>query len=144
MEEEIMKLIKRIDDIGGYLKGWESGWIRSEVEKSAYERLKKLETGEYVKVGVNKYRVEEFPKIPKFEVSREVEEAAIEKVRKYRESRDNNKVKDSLNRVREAAMRIEKYWPESCGVLMPALIDAARAGATTGEMHRILRNVFGY
>jgi methylmalonyl-CoA mutase N-terminal domain/subunit len=144
MEKEIMGLLKRIEDMGGYLKCWESGWIRSEVERSAYERLKRLESGEEVKVGVNRYRVEEFPKIPKFEVSREVEKAAIERVRRYRKERDGDRVKDALNSVRDAAFRIEKEWPESCGVLMPALIDAARAGATTGEIHRILREVFGY
>jgi methylmalonyl-CoA mutase N-terminal domain/subunit len=144
MEGEILKLLKRIEDMGGYLKCWESGWVRSEVERSAYERLKRLESGEGVKVGVNRYRVEEFPKIPKFEVSKEVEESAIERVRRYRGERDVDRVKDALNRVRDAAFRIEKEWPESCGVLMPALIDAARAGATTGEMHRILREVFGY
>ena len=144
MEEEIEGLLRMMEEMGGYLRCWESGWIRGEVEKSAYERLKGLEKGERVKVGVNKYRIEDFPRIPKFEVSREVERAAVERVRRYREERDGKKVKEALGRLRDAALRIEKEWPESCGVLMPALIEAARAGATTGEMHRILREVFGY
>ncbi|MDY6861501.1 MAG: acyl-CoA mutase large subunit family protein, partial [Thermodesulfobacteriota bacterium] len=46
MEEEILKLLKKMDDLGGYIKCWESGWIRGEVHKSAMERLGKLESGE--------------------------------------------------------------------------------------------------
>lgn len=144
MEEEINKVLKRMEDLGGYMKCWETGWIRGEVEKAAYDRFKRLENGEDVKVGVNKYRVEEIPKVKAFRVSPEIEEAAIEKVKKYRQERDNAKTRAALDRVREAAIKIDKEWPRSCGCLMPALIEAAKARATTGEMHRVMREVFGY
>ncbi len=144
MEEETNKLLKEIEDRGGYLKCWESGWLRGEVEKSAYERLQGLQSGKKVKVGVNKYRAEEAPKVKAFRPPREVEQKAIEKVKRYRQKRDNRKTEEALARVREAAISVDRDWPKSCGVLMPALVEAARSGATTGEMHRILREVFGY
>ena len=144
MEEEINKVLKRMEELGGFMKCWETGWIRGEVEKAAYDRFKRLENGEDVKVGMNKYRVEETPQVEAFRVSPEIEAAAVAKVKKYRQARDNAKTRAALEKVREAALRIEKEWPRSCGCLMPALIEAARAGATTGEMHRVMREVFGF
>jgi len=144
MEEEIVKLMGKIENMGGYLKCVESGWLRAEIEKSAYERFQRLDRGEDVKVGVNKYKVEEVSEAKAFRPRPEAEIKAVERIKKYREKRDNVKTEASLVRVREAAIKIDKKWPESCGVLMPALIEAARAGATLGEMHRILREVFGW
>ena len=144
MEEEINKVLKRMEELGGFMKCWETGWIRGEVERAAYDRFKRLEKGEDVKVGMNKYRVEETPQVEAFRVSPEIEDAAVAKVKKYRQERDNAKTRAALEKVREAALRIEKEWPRSCGCLMPALIEAARAGATTGEMHRVMREVFGF
>ena len=145
MEEEINKLMKRIEDMGGFMRCWETGWLRGELEKSAYERFKRLESAEEVKVGMNKYKVEESDaQIKAFRPSPQSEEVAIARVKKYRKERDNAKTEAALKKVREAAISMDKDWPQSCGSLMPALIEAARARATTGEMHRVLREVFGF
>ncbi|MDY6862049.1 MAG: methylmalonyl-CoA mutase family protein [Thermodesulfobacteriota bacterium] len=144
MEEEITGLIKKMDDIGGYMKCWESGWIRSEVENSAYRRLKGIEKGTITKVGMNKYRIEDSPGLKVFRPPQDTGERAVERVRRYREERNHEGTKVALEKVKEAALQIEENWPDSCGRLMPALIEAARAGATLGEMHCILREVFGY
>ena len=144
MEEEINKILAHIEEQGGFLKAWESGWLRGESEKGAYARLRKLDKGEKIKIGMNKYRIEETSEISAFRPSLEAEKIAIERVQKYRQERDNSKTEVALSELRKAAIRIEKEWPQSCGVLMPALIEAARARATLGEMHRVLREVFGY
>ena len=144
MEEEIMGLMKKMEDLGGYMKCWQTGWIRQQVEKSANERLKKLNEGKEAKIGVNKYRIEEVPKMTAFRVPPEVELKAIERVKKYRQGRDNSRVESALAKVKEAAIAIDRDWPRSCGVLMPALIEAARCEATAGEMHCILRDIFGF
>jgi len=144
MEEEVVKIHKKIEGMGGYLKCWESGWLRAELEKSAYERFERLRQGKDAKVGVNKYRMEEVSKFQAFRRPPEAEEIAIERIRKYRKKRDNQKTEAALAGVREAAIRINEDWPGSCGVLMRALIEAARAKATLGEMHKVLREVFGY
>ncbi|MDY6862295.1 MAG: methylmalonyl-CoA mutase family protein, partial [Thermodesulfobacteriota bacterium] len=97
-----------------------------------------------VKVGMNKYRMEDIPRVNVYRRPPEAEDAAIKGVKTYKNNRDNKKTEDALKNVREAAEGIDKEWPKSCGLLMPALVDAARKGATVGEMHHILRDVFGY
>ncbi|MDY6862047.1 MAG: methylmalonyl-CoA mutase family protein [Thermodesulfobacteriota bacterium] len=144
MEEGIMNVLKKMEDLGGYMKCWESGWIRREVANSAYRRLKGLEEGKEVKVGMNKYKMEESPEITVFRPPKDAEDRAVQRIKKYREGRDREKIKIELEKVKNAALQIEHGWPDSCGRLMPALIEAARAGATLGEMHLILREVFGY
>ena len=144
MEEEVKKLLHRIEDMGGYLKCWESGWLRGQVEAKAAERFRKLQTGESVKIGVNKYQVEQTSKAKAYRRPLEAEEEAIRRIKQYRAKRNESKVQAALKKVGEAAIRIDKEWPSSCGVLMPALVEAARAGATLGEMHRILREIFGF
>jgi methylmalonyl-CoA mutase N-terminal domain/subunit len=144
MEEEINKILMHIEEQGGFLRAWQSGWLRGESERGAYERLRKLDKGEKIKIGVNKYRMEEVTTVPAFRPSPDAEKIAIERVQRYRRERDNDKTRVALSELRKAAVSIEKEWPQSCGVLMPALIEAARARATLGEMHRVLREVFGY
>jgi methylmalonyl-CoA mutase N-terminal domain/subunit len=145
MEEEILKVMKKMEDLGGYMKCWESGWMRAQVERSCNERLRAIDKGEWVKVGMNKYRVEDispFAALPRPEAKWEIQ--AIERVKRYRANRDQEKTDKGLAELREAAVRIDKYWPESCGELFNACVEAARARATAGEMHAVLREVFGY
>jgi len=144
MEEEIYNILGQIEKLGGYLKCWESGWLRREVEREGARRFRRLQTGQKVKVGVNKNQVEREPKVKSYRRPPEAEEKAIRNVKAYRQNRDNTKVETALEKVKDAASRIDGEWPGSCGELMPTLVEAARAGATNGEMHRILRDVFGY
>jgi methylmalonyl-CoA mutase N-terminal domain/subunit len=144
MEEEITNLLSRIEENGGFLKSCESGWVRREIAKSANERQEKIKQGEKVIIGVNKYRIEQRAKIKGFRVPLEVEEKIIEQLRAYKKDRDHKQIKTALEQLRTAAEKIETNWPDSCGILMPALIETSRAGCTLGEMHRVLREVFGY
>ena len=144
IEKEVNDLLAEIDEKGGFLKCWESGWIRREIEESSNKRQEKIQNGEKVIVGVNKYEVEDKTKIPPFRVSLDIEKGAIEKVKKHKENRDNLKTERALAGVREAAQKMDKEWPESCGLLTPAMVEAAGAGATMGEMHGVLRDVFGW
>ena len=145
IEEEVYKTLKRIDDLGGYYKAWESGWMRGEVERACNERMRKIDTGEMVKVGLNKYRTEDVSSYQAF--SRPSEESVrriIERVWKYRADRDQEKTMKALAKVREACLKIENSWPESCGELHGACIEAARARATAGEVGKVFREVFGF
>ncbi len=145
MEKEILKIMDEMDKRGGYLKCWESGWIRGQVQDAAFKRFKKLESGEAIKIGVNKYRIEETdPEANIYRRPIEVEEKAIERVRRYKANRNQEKVKAALEQVRIAAIKVDKEWPGSGGVLMPALVEAASAGATAGEMSKIMQENLGY
>jgi methylmalonyl-CoA mutase N-terminal domain/subunit len=144
-EEEAYKLIQKVDEIG-YLKYWEEGWFRRELAKSANERQRKIEKGEKIIVGVNKYRLprEEEPELRMFKIDPKVDEEAIARVKKFRAERDSEKAARALAEMRVAAQRLNDGWPSSCGCLMPAMIDAFRADATLGEVNQVLREVFGY
>ena len=145
MEEEIRKHLKGIDDRGGFIKCYESGWLRAEVARQAYERMKAITSGEAVRVGSNKYRVED--KSPPMTIIRrpmELEDKIIAKVKRFKQERNSEKTKASLLKLREICLEIENNWPASAGTLMPGIIEAVRADATLGECCRVFREVFGY
>jgi len=144
IEEEARALLEKIDRRGGYIKCWEDGWFRRLLAEEARKTQASIDKGEKVVVGVNKY--EEEKEIPNamFRINPESERKAIERVKEFRAQRDDKKLEKALSKVREAAIKIKEEWPESCGSLMPILIDAFRAQATIGETHGILKEVWGY
>ncbi len=143
IEEEAWKLIGEIEELGGYLRAWESGWIRAQIEKSANEWHESFRRGDRIKVGVNKYCIEEPQKIRVFEVDPRVEQEAIERVTKFKASRDSAKTQHALAHLKKTTESFVAEWPGSCGTLMPAIFDAVRANATLGEIQGVLKEVCG-
>ena len=94
-------------------------------------------------IGVEGVVVEPLPNAM-FRVDPELERKAIKKIRAFRAQRDDEKLEKALLRVKKAAIKMNDEWPESCGALMPVLIEAFKAQATIGETHRILKEVWGY
>jgi len=141
--QESKALMKKMDDLGGYYKCWESGFIKGEMQKNANKRFMQLQNCEKVKVGTTIYQVEDIPEYEPFRVPEGVEEKAVERIKKYRERRDPAKAGTALAGVRRACERMDREWPDSCGCLMEALIEGARSGLTLGEMNGIMREVFG-
>jgi methylmalonyl-CoA mutase N-terminal domain/subunit len=144
IEEGAKDILKKIDELGGYLACWESGWLRNQVEIEAAKRFQGLQNGSKVKIGVTKYRVEEEPMANAYRRPPEAEERAVRRIKEYREERDQKKCAAALENLQKAAIAFDKEWPHSKGVLMSALLEAARCRATHGEMCRILQEVFGY
>ncbi len=147
IEEDVSKYLGVMESMGGFLKCWETGWIRAELEKNTNERQRKIDRGDIVVVGQNKYRIpdEQQPEFTLFPAwDPKIEEEVIARVRKYRAERDQEAVRAALSRVQQAAEAVAQDWPQSCGVLMPAIIAAFRDYATVGEVQRILHQVFGY
>ncbi|MEM0351025.1 MAG: methylmalonyl-CoA mutase family protein [Archaeoglobaceae archaeon] len=135
IEEEAMKYIEKIDEMGGMIKAIESGFVQREIQKSAYEKQKAIESGELTVVGVNKYQIEEEIQIELLRVPKEVVEKQITRLRKFRENRDKGDVDRALERLKKAA--------EGDANLMPYVIDCVKAKATLGEIADALREVFG-
>ena len=119
LEEEATKLIERIDDMG-YIKAWETGWIRKELERTAYEKAQRIDKGEDIIVGVNKYKIDEEQRVSLFKHDPKAEEIAIERVRRFREERDNTRTEDTLAKLRQVAQRVNVEWPRG-GDLMPVV-----------------------
>jgi len=135
IEEEAFSLIKKIDDMGGVISAIEAGFIQRQIEDSAYEYQKQIETKERIVVGVNEFQSKESVKVPILKIDKEVERRQIERVKKVREERDNSKVEASLKRLKDAAKGDEN--------LMDPILEAVKEYATIGEICDVLREVFG-
>jgi len=136
MEEEVWKIIDRIERMGGMLRAIEMGWPQAEIARSAYEYQLKIEKGEIPIIGINIFREEEIPKIKILKVDPNVRNRVIERLKKLRSSRDEAKVKRALSEVEKVAVKDEEN-------LVLAIIEAIRSKATLGEVSNSLRNVWG-
>lgn len=136
VEAEAIKCIQQVDDLGGYVAAIEKGYIQADIAAAAMRYQKELENGERVMVGVNKYASDTTTEVCTFDYNPRVREIAIERLKALRQRRDNRRVQDSLQAVKTAAATENE-------LVLPYLIDAARADATLGEMMGALREVFG-
>ena len=135
LENRILDYISEIDKMGGALKAIENGYIQREIARSAYDYQKAVDSGEQVVVGVNKFMTGE-ERIPEtLEIGVETERKQVERLKKLREERDNQRVSQMLGRVRSVAKSDEN--------IMPVMIDAVKAYATVGEISDALRESFG-
>ena len=135
LEEEAFEIIREVDDRGGMRKSIEEQWVQRQIQDVAFERQREQEEEERVIVGVNKYQVDEEQEVDIEEVSAEEERRQKENVAALRERRDDADVEERLEALREAASGDEN--------LMPYIIDAVKAYATTGEVCDAMRDVFG-
>jgi methylmalonyl-CoA mutase N-terminal domain/subunit len=141
MEEEAYKYFDKILDLGngsfldGVLKGIEIGYFKKEISDAAYEFQKRVESGEFIWVGVNAYKEDVPLEVPKFYVDPKIEEEQKEFLRKVKESRDNESVRLALQRLIEAAKENKN--------LVPYVLDAVKAYATEGEIMDALKKVYG-
>lgn len=135
MEEECYKYWDRIEQLGGVIPAIEKGFFQREIAQSAYRYQKEVEEGRRTIVGVNKYVMDEPIEIPILKVNEEGERIQVERLRKLRKERNNQKVERNLERLRKAAMGNEN--------LMPYILDCVHSYATLGETCQVLRDVFG-
>jgi methylmalonyl-CoA mutase N-terminal domain/subunit len=143
VEEEATKLIQRIEE-RGYVNCWKDGWIRRELERSAFEWRQKIETKEKIKVGMNKYQVKEEMEVNLHSPDLKAEAIMVERVKKFRKERDSKKTEAALAELRKVAVDVRDNWPKASGELMPCLVEAVRVYATLGESMGVLKEVFGW
>lgn len=135
MEEEVGKIIEKIDSLGGAVKAIERGYMQQEIARSAYQYQQDLEGGKRIVVGVNKFVDEEEPVEGGMAFDPTVEERHLASVAKIKKERDNQKVQAALDQIRKAAEGTEN--------LMGPVIEAVKLQATMGEICQVLREVFG-
>ncbi len=135
IEAEAQAMLQRIEDMGGVLRAIEDGFIQREIQQSAYEYQKKIESGEQVVVGVNRYVSEAAPSPPILRIDPEIEREQIDRLRKLRAKRDAARVTVCLKKVESVARENHN--------VMPAILQAVKAYATVGEISDALRRVFG-
>ena len=143
LQSRAESLLAQVDEMG-FARAWETGWFRTEVEKTATEHQHKVESREKIVVGVNQYIIdEEKGKIRATPVNPQAEEIAIKRVKEFKANRDNKKTQDQIKRLEQTASDIKDKWPTG-GDLIPAILEAAKADATMGEMTQVIKNVFGF
>ncbi|MFP4629800.1 MAG: methylmalonyl-CoA mutase [Desulfohalobiaceae bacterium] len=135
VESEAWELMQKIEDMGGVIPAIEQGFVQRQIEDSAYEYQKKVESGERIVVGSNKFQSKEDVKVPLLRIDPEVERQQKQRVQDVRANRNQQAVEASLNALQEAA--------KSGSNLMPPIMDAVREYATIGEICDVLRGVFG-
>jgi len=135
MEEEAMKYIAKIDELGGIIRAIELGYPQQEIANAAYTYQKQLEQKEKVVVGVNKYQMEEKKEIEYLKINPEMERRQIARLQETRRLRNNERMQACLADLRKAAQGTEN--------LMPYILGAVKEYATLQEICDVFREVFG-
>ncbi len=136
MEKRIVEEMRKVDEMGGIVKAISEGYVQREVARQAYLYEKGLQDGTIVKVGVNKYRMEEEQRdVQLHEYKPEQAEEQIRRLNQVRAERDGAAVSQALEKLRRAAEGREN--------LMPYMLEAVRTYATVGEITQVLKDVFG-
>jgi methylmalonyl-CoA mutase N-terminal domain/subunit len=135
VEAGARELMARIEDMGGAVAAIEKGFQKSEIERSAYDVSKGIDSGERVVVGVNRYISAQEERYDPLRVDPSIEQDQRERLRVLREKRDSGAVERALADLRKAA-------EGSDNVLYP-MREALKELATVGEVCGALRDVWG-
>jgi methylmalonyl-CoA mutase N-terminal domain/subunit len=128
-------ILVEVDEVGGAVAAIEAGLPQRRIEDSAYLAARRLEAGDDVIVGVNRYQMAEDDPIPVAEVDPASEAGQVERLAVLRDDRDASEVQRTLAAVGTAARGADN--------LLPPMKAALAAEATLGEVSDVLRDVFG-
>ncbi|KPP75034.1 methylmalonyl-CoA mutase, mitochondrial-like [Scleropages formosus] len=132
-----LKFINEIEEMGGMARAVAEGIPKLRIEECAARRQARIDSGSEVIVGVNKYRLEKEESVEVLAIDNtSVRNKQIEKLKKVRESRDNEAVKRCLGAIEECART-------GSGNLLALAVDAARARCSVGEITDAMKSVFG-
>ena len=135
--KEARILIEEVEEMGGMTKAVESGMPKLRIEQAAAERQARIDRGEEVIVGVNKYQQAEESPVDILNIDNSaVRESQVERLQALRDNRDNNACQQALDALTAAAESGE-------GNLLELAVDAARARATVGEISFALEKIWG-
>ena len=129
------KKIEEIEAKGGALDCVKAGVQQRMIHESAWKNLNSIENGDMGVVGVNIHNDDEEVYDSGLKIDSENTKRCIERLQTHKDCRDETKVKSTLKQLRESCI-------DGTNVMEP-LIDAAKAGATIGEMNAVMRDVFG-
>ncbi|MGH3925844.1 MAG: methylmalonyl-CoA mutase family protein, partial [Pseudonocardiaceae bacterium] len=135
VEAAAVELIEQVDELGGAVHAIEQGFQKSEIERTAYDTAKEIDSGERVVVGLNRYRLDVEDPYQPLRVDPTIEDTARERLATLRSSRSASDVERALDDLRKAA-------EGSNNVLYP-MKQALAASATVGEVCHALRDVWG-
>ena len=137
MANKARELMAEIDELGGMAKAIESGIPKLRIEEAAAKKQARIDRGEDVIVGVNKFQIDQQDEVDILEIDNEqVRDAQLARLATIRESRDDSRVSVALSALTAAA-------ESGQGNLLSLAIEATRARATVGEISDTLEQVYG-
>jgi methylmalonyl-CoA mutase len=137
MADKAWEIIEEVETLGGMTKAVQSGWAKLRIEACAAEKQARIDRGEDVIVGVNKYKLAEEDPIPIREIDNTaVREAQLKRLKEVKAKRDPKAVAAALAALTEAAQ-------SGNGNLLDLSIKASRARATVGEVSDALEKAWG-
>ena len=137
IEKDVEEEMARIDAMGGMMKGIKEGYIQKDIANKAYEEARKIQTGEKVVVGLNKFVLEgeTGQEVDIRETDYGVRERQVKRIQEVKKERNNKQVELLLGEIRRVAA--------TSGNLMGPILSAVREYATLGEICNALKDVFG-
>jgi methylmalonyl-CoA mutase N-terminal domain/subunit len=133
IEDRAGKLIDKIDGMGGSVNAIR--FMIDEIDESAWGYSERYRTGQDIVVGVNKYEEEEIEVEETLRVDPESEKAQVQRLKAFKENRDQGTVDERLTALRQAA--------EGSDNLLPYIRQALKDNASMGEVCAAMRDVFG-
>ncbi|RMG80644.1 MAG: methylmalonyl-CoA mutase [Bacteroidetes bacterium] len=131
------ELIQEVEEMGGMAKAIENGLPKMRIEEAAAKKQARIDSGQDIIVGVNAYQTDDNPDIDILEVDNsKVRQKQIERLNRIKSERNNEAVKQALEKITEIAKTGE-------GNLLEAAVEAARLRATLGEISEAMEKVFG-
>jgi methylmalonyl-CoA mutase N-terminal domain/subunit len=135
LEEQAYAYFAKIDELGGMVEAVKRNYPQREIADAAYELQAKIDDGNQVVVGVNRYTEGDDGETPLLRIDPELERKQIGRVQAVRARRDGAEVERQLAALRNAAATEAN--------LMPIMMECARVHATEGEMVEALQHVWG-
>jgi methylmalonyl-CoA mutase N-terminal domain/subunit len=135
VERRAWEIIERIDALGGIVPSINQGYPQKEISASAYRYQRQVEAGQRIIVGVNRYQDDDDRPIPTLRIDHDVERRQIERIRAFRNRRDDSSAAAALRRVEEACK-------DDTNVVYP-ILEAVKAGITLGEICAVFRKTLG-
>jgi methylmalonyl-CoA mutase len=134
--EKAWEIIERVESEGGMAKAVAAGWPKAMIEEASAGRAARIDRGEDVIVGVNKYKLPNEDPIDILDVDNvAVRESQIARINKVKAGRDHAKCQAALDALREGARGNEN--------LLGLAVECARQRATLGEISSAMEDVFG-
>ena len=142
MADQAWAIIEEVEAMGGMTKAVDSGWAKLKIEASAAEKQARIDSGQDVIVGVNKYKLKTQDPVDILQIDNvKVREGQIERLQQIRATRDAARVHAALEALTACARAGAAGEP--AGNLLALSIEALRARATVGEVSDALEKVFG-
>lgn len=136
MQDQVEALMAKIESRGGMVRAIQEGWVQKEILEEAYKKEKRVQSGEMVVVGVNRFTIEEEEKeLRLHEYDSRVAREQVERLNQVKRTRNGEDVKKRLDQIRQAARDRQN--------LMPHLIDAFKHQLSLGEVCQVFKEEYG-